>query len=637
MSSILPYLVVGISSGSVYGLAGMGLVVTYKTTGVFNFAHGAVATASAYLFFELWVRQGWPWPVGAILSIAVISTVGGLAMERLGRRLAEAPLAIGVVATVGLTLGVEGVVIALFGAPAINFPSFLPVRAFHVAGVYVGSDQIIFVAVTLAVAAALFVFFRRSRLGLAMQGAVDNPELLGLTGTSPAKVRSWAWIIGFAMAALAGVLLGPNYGLNAQLLTLLVVQAFGAAAIGAFRSLPLTYVGGLILGIGSAFSTRYVTHIPALEGLPPSLPFVLLFGVLVAVPGRLRTQTSRTISAIAVRSRGDQRVALSASLGAVAVAAVVPFVVGTRLPVYTDSAIYVIVFASLALLVRTSGQVSLCHAAFAAVGAASFSHFAHGLHIPWLLALVFAGLVAVPIGAIVAIPAIRLSGLYLALATYGFGVLLEDLFYYRRIMFGDTGPITVPRPGVLDMAGDRGFYYVCLAIAVVACLLVATVQHSRLGRLLRGLSQSPTGLVSLGANINVTLVLVFCIAAFLAGVAGGLFGALTGSTSGSTSFTDTSSLLWVALLYLAGKGELRAAVIAALLIGVVPDYLGSSSNIASAYEPIAFGVGAVGVALASTGTNVDLKLIIRRLSMAAEDRRRHSPVAARLIERVEPG
>ncbi|MBA2950828.1 branched-chain amino acid ABC transporter permease [Streptomyces himalayensis] len=181
-----------------------------------------------------------------------------------------------------------------------------------------------------------------------------------------------------------------------------------------------------------------------------------------------------------------------------------------------------LVSSSLHLLVRTSGQVSLAHAALVAVGASTFSHLAVGAGLPWPVAVVLAGAVAVPVGVLVAVPAIRLSGLYLALATFGIGLLLEKVVYGSTWMFGATGTLPATRPALL--AGDTAFYYVLLAAAVAGSLMVAAIGRSRLGRLLWAMADSPTMLstLGLGLGVNVTRVTVFAISAFVAGIAGAL-------------------------------------------------------------------------------------------------------------------
>src|SRR5262249_33281778 len=159
-------------------------------------------------------------------------------------------------------------------------------------------------------------------------------------------------------------------------------------------------------------------------------------------------------------------------------------------------------------------QISLCHLSFAAVGAAAFGHFADSYHLPWLLALLFAVLIAVPVGAIVSIPAIRLSGLFLALATLGFGILLQYLFYSTNLMFGlTTAGTPAPRPQIsvfgLSLASDRGFYYVLLLAAVLSTVVIIAIQRGRMGRLLGALADSPVALETQGATTNVIKVLVF--------------------------------------------------------------------------------------------------------------------------------
>ena len=622
--NILPFIVVGITSGSIYALAATGLVLTYKTSGIFNFAHGGVAAATAYAFYELHGHVGLPWPLAAALCVLVFAPLAGLGIELLARGLATATPTAKLVATIGLLLGIEGLAVVIYGESVKEFPQFLPTRTFTVDGVYVGVDQLIVVLVAALSVGALFAFFKLTRIGVAMQGVVDSPDLLGLTGTSPTVVRRIAWVIGCSFAALSGLLIAPSLGLNPLLLTLLVVQAYGAAAIGRFSSLPLTYVGGLVVGVGAALATRFTTDYPPLQGLPSSVPFLILFGVLL-FRGRVLTevgaQATRRVVSAARLGAGQRRIGLGVAL---AIALVIPSLVGTKIPVYTSALAFVVIFASLGLLVRTSGQLSLCHIGFAAVGAAAFAHLASDHGVPWMLAVLIAGLVAVPVGAAVAIPAIRLSGLYLALASFGFGILLERLVYTREVMFGTQGVLNAPRPGIAT--GDTAYYYVALA-AVVACLgLMVLVERGRLGRLLRALADSPLALSTAGTSVNVTRVLVFCISAFFAGVGGALFGPLTESING-TSFPAFTSLILVAVLVIAGAGLVRSAVIAAAAYVVLPAYIDNPTF--QQALPAIFGVAAMLTAVAQSG-GFDVASRLARWAQARAWRSRRSPVTERL-------
>jgi branched-subunit amino acid ABC-type transport system permease component len=624
MNSLLPFIVVGVVTGSLYGLAALGLVLTFKTTGVFNFAHGAIAAAAAFLFYQLHTIGHVPWPVALALCVFGFGPAAGLLVERLARRLSDVRPELEVVATVGLLLFVQGFLQWHFGAQTLIFPDFLPRGAVTVSGVQIHVSQMIDVVVAAAGAAGLYLLLRRTRTGVAMRAVVSDPALLGLAGTSPVRIRRLSWSIGCAFAALTGILIAPSLGLDATLLTLLVVQAFGAASIGLLDNLPLTYAGGLIVGISAALATKYVSNVHSLIGLPASIPFIVLFAMLLLVPAR-RFRSTERVRPPAASPKPMPRPTTGGIVAAAAVALLLlPWLVGSRLPTYTNAVTFALIFASLALLLHLSGQISLCHAAFVAVGATTFSHLTHGLGVPWLLALLLSGLAAVPVGALVAIPAIRLSGVYLALATFGFGILVQDIVFGTAVMFGGRGYRIAPRPSFAH--GDRAFYYVVLAVAVVGCTLALLVARARLGRLLRALRDAPVALNTEGLSINTTKVIVFCLSAGLAGMAGALLIAAPGEASG-TAFGPFNSLTWLAVLAICGRRLIGSSWAAAASLIVIPAYLpGSFVSI----EPMIFGALAIlAVVLSGTRIHVDLEEI--------EDRRRRSAIRARTDPaRLEP-
>jgi ABC-type branched-subunit amino acid transport system ATPase component/branched-subunit amino acid ABC-type transport system permease component len=613
LNALLPFVILGITAGSVYGLTGTGLVLTYKTSGIFNFAQGAVATTGAYVFYILHDDVlHLPAVPTALICVFVVGPVLGLGLEAMARRLADASATMKVVATIGLVLVVQGFFSATFGTLARTFPAWLPQRAFDIGGVFIGEDQMIITGIALAATVALFWFFRRTRLGLAMRGVVDNPELLDLGGTSPAAVRRWAWIIGSSFATLAGILLAPSLDLDATVLTLLIVQAFGAAAIGRFSSLPLTYAGGLVVGIIASVATKYVvTGSAALAGLPASIPFIVLFCVLIFTPrsklADRRVSRPRPVPSYAAPAR--VQLAGAAVVGVVLLA--VPHLVNAgQLPYWSDGLTQVIGFLSLGLLVRTSGQVSLCQAAFAAIGATTMGHLTAGFGLPWGVALLIAGLAAVPVGAFIAIPAIRLPGVFLALATFGFGVTMEQMGYPLWIMFGSSSlGQAVNRPSFAQ--GDIAYYYLMLAFVVAASLLVVWLVRSRLGRLLRGMADSPVALATHGTSVLVTRVLVFCVAAFLAGLSGALFGGVVHTVT-SSDFASFSSLTLLALLVMMPGREPWYALGAGFALVVIPSWISTGATVGD-WLNVLFGAAAVQVALAYTPRNQRLHRFVDRI------------------------
>jgi ABC-type branched-subunit amino acid transport system ATPase component/branched-subunit amino acid ABC-type transport system permease component len=600
LSTFLPFIVIGITTGAVYGLAATGLVLTYKTSGIFNFAYGSIAALSIFVFFFLHDEHGWPWPLAALICLGVLAPVEGLLMERLARSLDRAGTEVQVVATVGISLVVLGIGTLWYGDNQTIIPSFLPTTPIRVLGVNVGYDQIIVTTVSIVLTVVLYLFFRRFRAGIAMRGVVDNPALLSLTGESPVRVRRWAWLIGSVFASLAGLMLAPALSLDALIITMLVVQAFGAAAIGYFSNLPLTFVGGLFIGIAGALATKYVVQVPWLGGLPASLPFAILFIVLLVTPRRLLLQRRVTVTRVA-RPPYYAPPLVRGGFGAVVIIALllVPSFAGVNLVVWSTFLIDVLLLLSLGLLVRTSGQLSLCQYAFAAIGAATFGHLAAGAHVPWLLALLAAMLIAIPIGALLAVPAIRLSGVFLALATFGFGIFVEQMFYNQSYMFGSaTDGVAAPRPDVSiggwNLGSDTGFYYVILLIVLLATALTLAVQRGRLGRLLGAMKDSPLGLEAYGTSINLTKVVVFCISAAMASVSGALLAMLFHYGAGG-NYPSFNSLTLLAVVVIATAGDPWYAVLGALGLAVLPGYW-TASNVTT-YIEIAAGFFAVVFAL----------------------------------------
>lgn len=626
MKDFLPFVFIGLTAGSVYGLAGTGLVLTYKTSGIFNFAYGTIAALVAYTFYDLRQQQGLPWPIALLICVFVISPLVGLLLERMGRRLADAPVAMKVVATIGLIVAVQQLIVNRYGASIIRFKPFLPTRTYRFLGVNVGADQLLVMAVALAGMLGL-TFFLRTRAGREMRAVVNQPDLLAMTGTSPVRVRRRAWVIGTCFAGLSGILLAPTVGLDVILLTFLVVQAFGAAAVGMFTSIPLTYIGGLLLGIGGALATKYVGQVSWLQGVPASLPFIVLFIVLVVAPRQWLVDFTIERKPRVSEARPLPRSVLwVGGLVVVALLLRLPYLVGTNLPVWTSALAYVLMFLSVALLMRTSGQVSLAQLAFAAVGASTSARLMG--HVPWLIAVLIGAVVAIPVGALLAIPAIRRSGLYLALATFGFAVLLERLVYSTALMFGNaTASLPAPRPSIAK--GDHAYYFVVLLFVVLGIGIVTAVHRSRLGRLLRAMADSETALVTSGTSITVIKVAVFCIAAFLAALGGALLGPVTGSAS-PANYIAFAGLLLVVLAVIIPGSEIVASVGGALALVVLPAYAKGSNE----WSAVIFGAAAVLVAMSHAGMRAPGWAV--RAGAKARPSGSRNPMMARVQPRPEP-
>ena len=397
MTDVLPFIIAGLTVGSVYALAGSGLVLTFKTSGIFNFGLGALATVGVYVFYFMYVVAQLPLALCLFVSVLGVGVVLGLLMERLARSLSTVPVGLQVAATVGLVLIASAGARLAFGASPLTFPRYLPRGTVEGFGVVVSYEQIVPMAVALLATVGLAVFFKQSRLGVAMRGVVDDPTLLAMTGTSPIVVRRAAWVVGSVFVCLSGVLLAPSVNLDSMVLTLLVMQSFGAAAIGRFSSIPLTYVGGLAIGVIASLITRYVSGTSDyFAGLSQSVPFIVLFVVLIVTPRSKLVDRRINLARPSAVWRAPARVQ---AVGAVLLLVVLvsgPFWFGARLSSFTIALSYVVLFLSLGLLVKNSSQVSLAHVGFAAIGCVAFSAARVEWGLPWVVSLLVAALVTIP-------------------------------------------------------------------------------------------------------------------------------------------------------------------------------------------------------------------------------------------------
>lgn len=598
MSQYLPYIIIGLTTGSIYGLVGVGLVLTYKTSNIFNFAHGSLAAFAAFVFYFLTQEHNLPWPVALAISSVVLGPMMGLLMERLGRSVGPATTEIRVVATVGLILIILAIGVIWFPGSTRTVNEFLPVSTIHVDGVFVTWGQIIIFVFSVIVTLALYLFFRQTRHGTAMRGVVDNPDLLSRTGDNPVRVRQFAWMIGCTLAAISGVLIAPSISLDAEALTMLVLQAVGAAAIGRFSSLPMTFVGGLVLGFATALATKYAAtdNNTFLNGASSALPFLILFVALIVTPRRMLIERSFK-PIVAVHRSYHAPIPYRLTAGAIALAffVVVPEFAGPRLVDYSDLLVESILILSVGLLVRHSKQISLCQLAFAAVGAAAMGHFAGSLHVPWLLALLLAVLAVVPVAALVAIPAIRLPGVFLALATFGFGIVVQQVFYPLSFFFGQgVYGESVPRPsgsiGPWHLSSAKGFYFVLLVFFVLVAILIQAITSGRLGRILSAMGDSPVVLETHGTRVAITRMFAFVISASLAALSGALGGALFGFAT-STQYDPFSSLTIFVVVVIVIFGSPWYALVAAAGLTLGPAYISTSDF--TSYLNLLFGISAV--------------------------------------------
>lgn len=602
-------IVIGLSVGSIYGLTSMGLVLTYRTSGVFNLAHGAIGMLGTYVFWQLWQDWGLPLLPSLVLTLGIAAPVIGIVCHLLVFRFVrDKPVAVTLVAGVGLLIAIQGLVGAVWGTVYKELPSLFPYRLYEVTSDFnASSEQIGTALVTGIVAVALLVYLNRTTFGLKVRSVVDNRELAQLTGTDAERVQAVGWALAAVVSTLAGILISPLIQLSSTGLTLVVIQAMAAAVVGGLRSLPLTYGGGLLLGLIESFLAKYLPSNQTAQGLKVSAAFLLLYAAVIA--GSFLLRLFRDVSSEAKTGLLGREVEPT-RLGPVVVilglvALLMPLVPSYLAFLITSGVIASIGFQGFVLVTGLGGQVLLCQAAFAGIGAIMYARMVSEWQLPVVVAFVAAPAVAVILGLAISLPAARLRGLPLALLTLGFGLFMDSFVFVAKAFSGGYAGFTVGRPSLLgvDLGDERVFQYVVVVVALAAAVLVRNLASGRSGRVLVAVKNAEAAAEAFGTSVQRTKVLLFSLAAALSGLSG-VFIALQLQAVAAVQFNINQSLLYLAVAVLGGVGSAQGAVVGGLLVFLVPEALENLSL--TEYQQLIFGAAALALLVAGRGGLSDL-------------------------------
>ena len=602
MSQFLQYTLIGLVTGGLYAVAASGLVLTYTTSGIFNFAHGAFGMLAAYAYWQLRVDWHLPAPIALIAVLFILAPLFGAGIERvIMRGLKNVSEVTKLVVSVSLLFGVTQVAAIVWPDDVgRRLPGFFEGNSIHLGNVYDMSwhEAIILISAVATAVALRFLLFG-TRNGLAMRAVVDDRQLTQLNGARPDRSSMMAWAIGAMLAGLAGILLAASQGALAQLpLTLLVINAYGAALFGRLRSLPLTFAGAFALGLAQSYLVGYVRldtpltsvariTLPdalSISGLRSAAPIIALFVVLLFLPALKVRAGGQERSREIIPNPGVRRWLLgTVALGVLAFgyATLYPervFQVGQGMALG-------IVMLSLVPLIGYGGQISLAPLAFAGVGAIVMGAWGgNGNPLALLAAIAIAGAV----GAVVALPAIRLQGLYLALATAAFAVLMDYLVFNQNA-FMPNGSLTVPRLDFFGMSAlsfdDPRAHLVLLGVVFgLVATVIVWMRGRRFGRRLLAMKSSEAACVTLGVDLAVTKLAVFSLSAAIAGLGGALYAAQLNSVSPPT-FQFLQNLPIVFLAVIGGIGAVGGALFGglayAIFFFIIPDVFPSIKNLAA--------------------------------------------------------
>ncbi len=613
----------GLVTGAIYAIMASGLVLTYSTSGIFNFAHGAVAFATAYLYYQLNTGLGVPIVPALIISAFIFAPVLGLLLDRiLLRRLAKAPVYARIVGTIGLLVALPALIqwlvvavgndvldLGLRGNDAVNegvpVPGIGPTPHdnYKIGGVVLNSDQIAVFVVAALAAIVLWFVIRRTRVGLEMRAVVDRESLANIRGVNAARTSAAAWIMTMVLAGLGGVLIAPLFQLQDIVFTLVVLGSLAAVVLGDLRSIPIAFIGGLLLGVVQNLVAGYSDDIlpkflSNLSGLKSSVPFLLVIVLLLFIGGRNRSRRGGSVADDVPPP--DHREGMSKLRRrlpwAIWTFILIAFSLGwfgwdwLRADTYDQTVIaqslaMAIIFLSFVVVTGMGGQVSLMQASFVTAGGFAagwaLTHdfgvdipgvFDHG-HMNFFWAVVIAALAAAALGALLALPLTRLGGVNFALGTLAWAFFLALVpWSTESIRNGESGwtirAPTLDVPGLnwlndllvhklewtgavarlpkMDFSLLQEQILLFLAVFGFLTLVIHALMRSPSGREALAVRSSEVAAEASGIAVNRSKILIFALSAAIAGVGGAMLGMF------SFQFTNASApvlpgLIWLAL------------------------------------------------------------------------------------------
>ena len=584
------FILVGLGVGSIYAAIAMGLVVTYKGTGVINFAQGAMAMWGAYVYDELrktgnlvfplfgpvnHVHLGHvPFAAALLLGIVSSAVIGLLAHFIVFRPLRRAPALAKVVASVGLTVIMQALVGLRFDTKARDVDAILPNEPVHLGSLSFSRDRLYLAAIAILIAIGLWAYFRFARLGLATRAAAENELGASLTGFSPDFLAGTTWVLSSTITGVVVILAAPTTSLNPVNYTLYVVPALAVALIGRFNSIGVTCAAGLALGAFQSEITLWTTTKTwwprwAVVGVTDAVPFLIVIVVLYFLGKSLPTRGALETRSLPDVSRPRNRPVVIVPLVAAGAISVILAPDLWRFGIVT-SMIVTIIAISLVVLTGFVGQISLAQAAFA--GAAGFVLAKMGNHVPFPLSVLIAASAAAVLGVIIGIPALRIRGAQLAVVTLAGAIAIERFVFRNPQLVGQRGDIIADPRLFGAYFGVRSgtdiirisFGLLVLAVLTIVAIGTANLVRGDTGRAFLAVRSNERAAAAAGINVSATKLLAFGLSSFLAGV-GGAFIGYSRTQLSADSFGVFVGLSFLAFAYLGGITSISGAIVAGTL------------------------------------------------------------------------
>jgi branched-chain amino acid transport system permease protein len=567
----------GLVVGSIYAAIALGFSLIYRVTGAINLSQGGFALVAAMIGYTFGVA--WGWPLVIAIPAAVVATVAigvGLATFTFVPALTRLSNANVLMLTAGILTMIEGVSLVVWGSQPYAMPPFSGEQPLAFGAILIPTQAFWVFGATAACIAALWFLIAKTKLGKALRACAENPSAAHLMGIDVPRMTLLSFGLATLIAAISGVIVAPTTSLQFDTGRLFTISGFVAAAIGGIASFPGAIIGGLFLGLVTQLSTAYISSL-----FSSAISLVILLMVLIWRPqglvqgGVARRQDTRD----EVKATGHAA-KLPAHLGwplaalAVIAAVFVPFAITDNgiLSGLVIAAILFMTLMGLDVLMGYAGQVSLGQAGFMAIGGYTSGYLAINTDIAPVLSI-FAGIGASLLCALVlSVVTLRLRGLYLALATLAFGLLVDSCAVgFLDITGGPSGLVGIPSfsVGSFTFATPRSMYYLVLGLDLIILIGLVGAMRSGFGRALKAIRSDQMAAAALGINTVRYKLAAFLISVTLASLAGSLYAFFFNFLAPEMVGTSRSLEL-VAMLIIGGESTLVGGLFGALLLTLLP-------------------------------------------------------------------
>jgi sulfate-transporting ATPase len=582
-------LLLGVGNGGVFAALGVAIVLTYRSSGVLNFATGAMALYAAYTYGGLRGGHflapipGVPSSVGvggpmafvpaALIALVISALLGALLYLLVFRPLRDAPPLARAVASLGVLIVMQELMAIRFGTSPVAVSAIFPSKRWTWHSLTLLSDRFYLALSVAALTLVMAALYRWTRFGLSTRASAESQMGAFVSGISPDRVALVNWMVSAAVAGAAGILIAPLSPLTPVTYTLFVVPALAAAVVGGFRVLVATMAAGIAIGmLQSEASTLSAQHswLPR-TGSAELVPLIVIL-VAILVTGRampVRGLLVRQPLGHAPRPRG---LTLPTVVGIVIGFVALATTHGTARSAVIGTLIAAVIALSLVVVTGYAGQVSLAQLALAGAGGFTLSLVAQSWHVPFPLAPLLASGFATVIGVVVGLPALRLRGLTLGVVTLALAYAIEACWFRNTQIVSSRGA-SVPKPKLfgIDLGAGVGkafprleFGLLCLVVLVAVAWGVARLRTSKLGSAMLAVRANERSAAGIGINVVMVKVASFAMASFIAGLGGSLLAYRQGTITWD-SFSTLGNLTLLTTAYLAGITSVYGGILGGLL------------------------------------------------------------------------